>query len=45
MLTKEATKHGDILSMMVKYDQRHQKYFAFICYKNTECAKNAYNQL
>lgn len=41
-LQSEANKYGEVLSMMVKYDERHQKHFAFICYKSSDCAKNAY---
>jgi len=27
---------------MVKYDPKFQKHFAFICFKSSESAKNAY---
>lgn len=31
--------------MMVKFDERHQKHFAFVCYSDSEDAKKAYNQM
>jgi RNA recognition motif-containing protein len=30
---------------MVKFDEKHKKYFAFVCYENKADAKKAYQEL
>jgi RNA recognition motif-containing protein len=45
ILHNEASKHGKVSSLMVKFDEKHKKYFAFVCYENKADAKKAYQEL
>lgn len=40
-----AKAHGEVISSMVKFDEKFQKHFAFICYGSVEEAKAAYDVL
>jgi len=44
-LLQVANAQGQVISSMVKYDDKFKKHFAFICYSQAEDAKNAFGVL
>lgn len=44
-LQKVASQQGEVSSLLVKFDDKFQKHFAFVCYKESEAAEKAYVEL
>lgn len=44
-INEEFGKNGEITSVAVKYSEKNKNYFAFVCFKEAETAKNTISEL